>query len=197
MDNSFQRMSQHLHRGGQYAYGWTSHNKQSTWYPVDQPAEDPTEDVDCFFGVNPTNIKKSSNERAHNDDISAINCLYAEFDAKDFGELKMLGLEACKIKTMQHIEALTSTPDIIIDSGGGYHCYWLLNDPFMITDENTRQRAKTAQANWVKYVGGDKSAKDLARILRVPGTRNHKPAYPDAPVVRIIKWEQKCTNSQN
>ena len=197
MDNTFQHMIQHLHRGGKYAYWWTSHNKQSSWYSVDHPNEIPQEDVDIYFGVHPTNIQKSSSERSHNDDISAVNCLYAEFDAKDFGDLKTLGLDNCKIKAKQHIGALTPSPDIIIDSGGGYHCYWLLKDPFMITDDITRQRAKTAQANWVKYVGGDKSTKDLARVLRVPGTRNHKPAYPDVPEVRIIKWEQECTNSKN
>jgi hypothetical protein len=42
------------------------------------------------------------------------------------------------------------------------------------------------QSRWVSWVGGDKGAKDIARVLRLPGSRNHKPKYaPDYPTVKI------------
>jgi hypothetical protein len=190
MEATFQQILTHLHRGGRFSYWWTSHNKQSLWWPVGDPADVPEGNISVYFGIHPTNKEKLPGERAQNDDIVAINCLYAEFDAKDFGDIDTDGLDVCKKNVLEHIEKLTQPPCVIIDSGGGYHTYWLLKDPFIITDNSTRERARKAQADWVKYVDGDNSAKDLARVLRVPGTRNHKPMYPDAPVVRIVKFER-------
>jgi len=46
--------------------------------------------------------------------------------------------------------------------------------PFLLTTQGDRDRARRVQAAWVAYVGGDPGAKDLARVLRVPGSRNLK-----------------------
>jgi hypothetical protein len=73
----------------------------------------------------------------------------------------------------------------MIDSCGGYHCYWLLDKPFIIDSAEARDHIAGIQARWVDTVGGDASAKDLYRVLRVPGTVNHK--YNDAPTVSIAE----------
>jgi hypothetical protein len=74
-----------------------------------------------------------------------------------------------------------------VDSGGGYQPYHLLAEPVIVTDEN-RQHVADVQAAWVRLVGGDPSAKDLARVLRVPGTYNRKSIYgPDFPLVSIVE----------
>jgi hypothetical protein len=75
---------------------------------------------------------------------------------------------------------------VIVDSGGGYHCYWLLVEPFMLTTDEARARADHVQKGWVTRVGSDDGAKDLARVLRIPGTHNFKEAYaPNYPEVRF------------
>lgn len=79
------------------------------------------------------------------------------------------------------IKNLRVAPSYTIYSGGGYHCYWLLEEPFMITDDATRLRAEAMQYDWVAYVGGDPSCKDLKRVLRMPGTFNRKKKY-GAPI---------------
>lgn len=163
-----------LHHGGQYAYLWTNPGKRSTWFKVGDPLPTPADDEhDNYFSVHPTAVLKGEYERATIPDVAAINCLFAEFDAKDFGNDKK--------KAKQHIQSLAIHPSIIIDSGGGFHTYWLLNEPFYFTLDHERERAKRVQAAWVSHVGADDGSKDLARVLRLPGTFNFKYLPPICP----------------
>lgn len=171
-----------LHRGGPFAYWWTIPGQRSHWWPVGDPLPIPRADH-VYFGVNPSMVRKGENKRAKITDIAAINCLFAEFDAKDFDD---------KEATRAHIETLDPQPSAMIDSGGGFHCYWLLDKPFLLTTDADRERARDLQNRWVGLVGGDPDAKDLARVLRVPGTVNHKPEYaPNFPMAKIGSMDLK------
>jgi len=184
LDADAGRLLRYLQRGGTKSYYTTfdaNGNPRMSWYASD--AEPPALPVgtNVYFSVNPctaiptTNahgkLAKPQNVRARVEVIAALNCLYAEFDAKDFGG----SLDA----TLAHVLDLPVPSSIIVASGGGYHCYWLLDEPFVLDDE-TRQRAVDVQRDWVTFVCGDKAAKDIARVLRVPGTLNYKyePARP-------------------
>jgi hypothetical protein len=162
--NEWDQLRTHLHRGGLWWYLWILESKASQWYPVGKPPAPVRGKVNVYYGVHPTTGRKASNQRANIADVAAINCLFADFDAKAFGD---------KSRALAHIEQLTPRASVIVDSGGGYHCYWLLAETFKLTDA-ARERAKRTQAAWVAYVGGDTGAKDLARVLRVPGTLNYK-----------------------
>ena len=182
-DNTHIQLLAHLWRGGHYGYYWSHPAKLSTWVEATSPGQPPN-NGNVYFGVNPTSTRKGPGQRAKVSDVVAVNCLFAEFDAKDFGDSKERSLE--------HIKNLYPTapdPSIIIDSGGGYHCYWLLNQPYTITNSNHREEIKRTQYAWVELVGGDQGAKDLARVLRVPGTTNHK--YKPPRPVNIIQadWD--------
>ena len=179
LDPSFERMLAHLHRAGRYGYWWTLEDKKSLWWPIGYPSELPSGTLNIYYGVHPTLAARGDFERARLSDIAAINCVCADFDAKDFGD---------KAATLTHVQALTIAPSVIVDSGGGYHGYWLLRDTFILATDSDRERARLLQANWVSLVGGDHGAKDLARVLRVPGTRNYKPQYaPDFPLVEFVQ----------
>lgn len=170
----------HLHRGGQWAYLWTDAGKRSFWYPVGKPAPLPKEKINIYFGVHPTASKRNGKQRSRIEDVTAINCLFAEFDAKDFKDDKAQALD--------HIQRLPLAPSVLVDSGGGYHCYWLLRETFIIDSSADRKRARESQAQWVIFTGGDQGAKDLARVLRFPGTRNYKKHYaPNFPEVKFIE----------
>lgn len=83
---------------------------------------------------------------------------------------------------------------MIVDSGGGYHAYWLVDEPFVLTGEAERERARQAQYAWVAYTGADAAAKDLARVLRVPGTVNRKAVYaPAFPPVAFVQVDLERT----
>lgn len=180
-----------LWRGGEYRYWWGAFGKKKTslWWKRGEPTPALlNSEHNMFFGVHPcsaippTNaageVKPSKSVRSQITYIAAISCFFAEFDAKHFGG---------KTQALAHIEQLQPPPSVIVDSGGGYHTYWLFAEPFILTTEEDRERAKRLQADWVKRVGSDDDAKDLARVLRVPGTQNFKPAYgPDFPTVSFI-----------
>jgi putative DNA primase/helicase len=158
-----------LHAGGGWGFYWTLPDKKTHWFESGQPADIPQDDH-VYFGVHPSNKNGGQNQRSKADSIRAINCLYADFDAKDKDKSELL----------TDIALLSAPPSILIDSGGGYHAYWLLESTYPLNTSGQRERADKIQKQWVSYVGADDGAKDLARVLRVPGTLNRKydPARP-------------------
>jgi hypothetical protein len=173
----------HLHRGGAYGYYHALPERRSWWYPAGQPLTPPAECTsNWYFGVHPVTqippanahgeIKAPPFVRAQKRYIAAINCLYGEFDVKDYGSKEAIA---------QHLESSTfPTPSATVDSGGGLHGYWLLREPFMLDSDDRRTAAEIIQRMWVQAIGADKSVHDLVRILRIPGTLNFKydPARP-------------------
>lgn len=177
LDPDFAPLLAHLHRGGAHGYYWRK-GQGSTWWNGDGPPAPPA-GHNVYFGVHPATAAGARDTRATLKTVAALNCLFAEFDAKDFGD--------DKVATLAYIHALAVPPSVIIDSGGGYHCYWLLDRPSLLTGEAERERARALQARWVAYVGGDTGAKDLARVLRVPGTFNTK--YDPPRPVSLVRCE--------
>jgi hypothetical protein len=78
-------------------------------------------------------------------------------------------------------------PSAIIHSGGGLHCYWFLREPLMLPTE--AHRATALLRRLATHLGADLASAEPARILRVPGTWNHKPAYGTARPVRLEQCE--------
>lgn len=62
-------------------------------------------------------------------------------------------------------------PSILIESGGGFHPYWLLKEP---TTKDDIPRVEDLLRRIAAYLGGDMAATDASRILRLPGTLNPK-----------------------
>lgn len=197
-----------LHRGGQFAHWWTPDSgkfyinkktgeqeqaKFSSWFPVDRRLDIPVawRAKNVYFCVHPQTgipqkVRPDGNPvdqkyiKAWVSHVAAINCLFGEYDVKDYGDK-----EAIK----DHLWSLPIYPSVIIDSGGGYHCYWLLASPVVVTDDN-RDDIRRLQYAWVKLVGSDDDSKDLARVLRVPGTLNRKEKYaPNYPVVSFVECD--------
>jgi hypothetical protein len=155
----------HLHRGGPYAYLWRLSDRQSRYFTTNQKLPEAVS-ADVYMSVHPVMCRRPPAERGRIEDVAAINCLFAEFDAKDYGS---------KDEVRAHLETVAALwPSIIVDSGGGWHCYWLLEQPLHLSDSGDRKEAARLQAQFVRAVGGDVGAKDLARVLRLPGTQNAK-----------------------
>ncbi len=180
LDADAGRLIRYLQRGGTKSNLQTFKTTRTTWYDTNAPAPALPTGTNVYFGVNPctaipaTNAKgkpaPASGIRSQVDYIAALNCLYAEYDAKHFG--------GSLDETLAHIRGLAVPPSVIVASGGGYHCYWLLVEPFVLDADETRVRAVDVQHRWVAFVGGDDDAKDIARVLRVPGTLNYKYSPP-------------------
>jgi len=174
-----------LHRGGRYAYLWNRFEGapgggDSYWWLVDA---DPIPTIGAaprkmheYFSVHPlaevpkTNKQGASTEphrvRGRIEHVAAINCLFADMDTKDFSSVAAM---------RDHIKAIQPKPSAVVSTGNGVHLYWFLDQPFPIYNhpENLK-RAMSLQYRWQKYTKSDPGAKDLARVLRVPGSDNWK-----------------------
>lgn len=155
--------------------------------------------------------------------ICAVNTLFAEYDAKDHVRLpeymKHLSSDFTRLSDIEQrkeirvaqektfyanparykerVLALINDqdlpPSVVVDSGGGYHCYWLLQETVPI-DEVNRVDVQGVQQSWVRMLGADPGASDLRRVLRAPGTYNHKPGFgTNPPLVTYLKSDFDLT----
>jgi len=75
-------------------------------------------------------------------------------------------------------------PDVIVDSGGGLHLYWIFHTPIVLQDQRWLDIEAVNRALCQKLLG-DVASIDITRILRVPGTYNHK--YDPPKLVKAYK----------
>lgn len=89
------------------------------------------------------------------------------------------------------VQALPLPPTFTIHSGGGLHLWWLLREPWTFAGDDERAEAQALLRGWGEVVRATAARRgfdvdpvhDLARILRVPGTTNHKDPDNPRPVV--------------
>lgn len=105
--------------------------------------------------------------------VCAIPGLWLDVDVSGSGH-KAKDYFSTKDEAFAFLNGLPLKPSMMVWSGGGYHAYWLFNEPLQDT-----QRAAALSERWQRYVCSqtDKdvdSTHDLSRVLRVPGSFNHK-----------------------
>lgn len=83
---------------------------------------------------------------------------------------------------MELLEGIPVKPSMVVTSGGGLHVYWILKEPWELSDDNERELAENTllrlqwsviQAADAKDWKVDRTA-DLPRVMRVPGSFNRK-----------------------
>lgn len=115
--------------------------------------------LNAFIGVCPREAKNGSSEY-----VQSLNAIWCDVDVKDFDEGKS--------SVYDHLKSSAPLPpSLVVDSGNGFHAYWLLDKPYTIDGdgESSQRLVKRFHA----CVGGDHTH-DLSRIMRVPGTPNLK-----------------------
>ena len=130
--------------------------------------EDRKKFTNVFFGV-----VLRDREGGTNEDVKAYTpVLWSDFDVKTFGT---------RLKTLQAIQRVDLDPQIIVDSGHGYHGYWLLDRPMPIREAQMAMQ-RLSELFQCDTVG------DPARVMRLPGTKNYKDR--ENPMdVRIVKFD--------
>jgi hypothetical protein len=106
------------------------------------------------------------------DGVSELIAVWADLDAK--------GIHTRESRFKQLID-LPYHPSMMVWSGGGWHAYWLLKEP--LQGQENLNRAEAVMKRLGKGLDGD-AVHDLPRILRVPGTLNHK--YGEPSPVRLV-----------
>jgi hypothetical protein len=113
---------------------------------------------------------------------TVIPGLWADIDHKG-GAHKREALPESLGQIMSVLEGFPLEPTAVVDTGGGVHVYWLFADPLILSTHDQRQLAYEANQRLqlalrdlfaAKGMEGVDFAHDLARVLRLPGTINHK-----------------------
>lgn len=93
----------------------------------------------------------------------------------------------CIFADMDDVDDLDTTawpfaPSVVVRSGGGFHLYWLFVAPVDLSTNEAKADFEAVLKALIARIGADDGAKDCSRILRVPGTVNHKPKRNGAKV---------------
>lgn len=114
-------------------------------------------------------------------DVAAIPGLWADIDVRE-GRADCEKAYCSTIDEAISLAQQLAPPSLIVHTGGGLHCYWLFREPWVFDSADEQIEASGLSAYWqntLQYVAStrgrqiDKTA-DLSRVLRVPGTWNHK-----------------------
>lgn len=117
-----------------------------------------------FFGVCTRVHGATSGNR---ESVAECPALWVDIDCLD---QKLPGAEVLAV-----LEYLPCPPSIIVNSGGGIHAYWMLEEPAKLQgNERTRAMIESANRTLAQVLAGDMKAIDLPRVMRLPGTHNTK-----------------------
>ncbi len=115
------------------------------------------------------------------DSVTAIPALWADIDVAGPGHSSDT-LPPDRASALSLLEAVPQPPSVLVDSGGGFHAYWLLRELWELETKEERCQAQELVRRLQWAIQNEAAAKgwqidhtaDLARVLRVPGTMNHK-----------------------
>lgn len=199
---------------------WTSGDKRTRWRPADQPGavaslvaeldeNDGSQAVymsttlsaevrDCapIHAAKGEPVRHGEGHcryRPHNEHSAGLLGLWVEIDIAGPGH-ESEHLPADREQAQRIIDAMVLPPTLVVSSGGGLHCWWMLTEPWLVRDvaeddqDAERQRMAELERDWVytakhhaEVLGRWKvdSVFDLARLLRPAGTTNRKiPGQP-------------------
>jgi P4 family phage/plasmid primase-like protien len=132
-----------------------------------------------YFGVATRLLGRPTGGRA---DLAELPALWVDIDCYKAGISKEDAVAAAL--------SLPLRPSLVVDSGGGVHCYWLLSEAININLMQTAGSADELRAlvhephpddaiiavlkQLAGVLAGDPAVCDLARVMRLPGTHNTK-----------------------
>ena len=144
----------------------------------------PTTNV--YMGVLPRFVKESGGGGGRDYHVNAAAWLWCDIDRGDATQSEVVDF-------LRHKHARLPHPRMIVLSGsGGVHLYWRLAATHSMASSAERDEYSRLLKRLVAAVGfgasnlhADKSCTNVSRILRVPGTLNHKFEQP-RPVQAIL-----------
>ncbi len=142
--------------------------------------------ADIYYGIGVAAKKPADGqkgERAHRctkSNVAAIPALWADVDVDKEGSKKKYF--ATREDARDFLNGLPLKPSMLVWSGGGYHAYWLFEEPLEIGDAREREQVIALSRGWQDYLRklakkdgvSIDSTHNIDRIFRVVGTTNHK-----------------------
>jgi hypothetical protein len=115
----------------------------------------------------------SCNEDARRSNISAITSFYLDLDYyKDSALSNLTPFELFDLITQR--ETWLPAPTMLVNSGQGAYLIWTFSTIPHMKHRGTWERAKSHLIELLREYATDHAVKDLARVLRIPGTINDK-----------------------
>lgn len=171
---------------GQRIQLWTLPDKASTWHETAESAAKEamrlakTHDVYVSGGLRRAGL--GAGERGKSADVTGLAALWADFDVAGESHAKK-GLPTSREDVERILGELPLQPSATVLSGtGGIHAWWIFHEVWDLTPAGENSKAQALAYGWgetirsaAKRLGFQfDSLSDLARVLRVPGTFNHK-----------------------
>ena len=119
-------------------------------------------DRGTFFCISTLSPKQS---RRSKETVFEITCLHIDID------FRQINVEPDAV--LKRLEELEYPPSKVVNSGHGYHAYWLLSEALPITPELIVQ-TEEALRGLANMLGGDPAVCEISRLMRVPGSFNTK-----------------------
>src|SRR5579885_1534125 len=173
----------------QYILIWTLPDKRSRWFTCVSDAAEYVSGVngsrDVYVGLGLAGKDYGPARRCTSGEVTGIAAIGCDFDLlSDAHSKKALP------RTVQEALSILPAgmePTFVVLTGNGLHCWWLLKEPSIFESEAERIDAARVVTRWHTLLSMRAAAKgwaydrlsDLARVLRIPGTVNHKdPEHP-------------------
>lgn len=177
---------------------WTLNDKSSQWIDCAEDIYDSgiNQNVNIYFGCASvaTSAALTQYVRVTKDNATGVGGIWLDVDVMDSAHKKNTLPPDYETALKLVEEAFADKPTYVIDSGHGLQCYWLFNIWQTITDTN-RDVISSVLQRWNQHFrnvsashGYDAdSTFDLARVMRLPGSRNHKNRDNVKPVIEIMQ----------
>ena len=159
-------------------------SRQTVWFPVTEPMPDLDLKQNCYLGLGLRRQRPDNHRtRGKTDDIIGIPGLWLDLDYDSPGAHKVRhSLPPDQDAALTLLNAAPFKPSLIIHSGHGLQVYWLFKELAWFDTKEDREAFGCLCRGWqqvFQHAGRNRgwhvdSTADLARVLRIPGTRNHK-----------------------
>jgi len=158
-------------------------------------------DRDVYVGVSLSPEDFGPDKRCPSDKAAVVVALWADLDISDPVHTKP-NLPPTSDDALSLVPA-PFTPSIVVHSGHGLQCWWLLMEPEIFESDEHRNKVKAIVERWARLLKLNGAARgwavdsvfDLARVLRVPGTTNRKDPAAPKPVEIISTSDKRFTLS--
>jgi hypothetical protein len=183
------------HKDGRQALDSAWHNLQTTSLArIATRATTLSAEHSVYFGVAIQHPSRQPNpfERSRNASAYVMPGLYFDLDLAS-GAHAASTLPTTAAEALAFLQALPATPSLILHTGGGLHAYWLFDAPVWLRTDADRTAMSQLMRRFAQTLCQAGKARgwtldalrDLARVLRPPGTNNHKYGAP----VELIQKE--------
>ncbi len=153
-----------------------------------------------WFGALPRSRKQEWPRHGRSEDVETLTIVFADLDGKDVDPQNPEAGKDFLIGRLRSMEKFGFGPTLLVDSGGGFHCYWGLNAPVDLETWNALEQLVYIGifGDWTKGQKAYAAAHDRRRLLRLPGSINHKTQYGlDGRPVTIVHFHPRRIDTKS